>query len=178
MWKSLVIAIAICLISKLPTCSAQSDEDFFESNVRPLLVKHCQECHGEKKQEGGLRLDSRDGWLRGGERGQTIHPGQPENSLLLQAVKYEDSDLEMPPSNPLTEQEVAILETWVKRGATDPRTKSVTSTAMSLEEAKDFWAFQPLKKTTPPRANFSFSGRIRVVLLRSASPGGGVFFHR
>ena len=149
-WKSLVIAITICSISKLPTCSAQSDEDFFESNVRPLLVKHCQECHGEKKQEGSLRLDSRDGWLRGGERGQAIHPGQPENSLLIQAVKYEDSDLEMPPSNPLTEQEVAVLEAWVKRGATDPRTESATSTAMSLEEAKNFWAFQPLKKPTPP----------------------------
>ena len=149
-WQALVIAIAICLISELTTCSAQSDEDFFESNVRPLLVKHCQECHGEKKQEGGLRLDSRDGWFRGGERGQAIHPGQPEDSLLIQAVKYEDSDLEMPPSNQLTEQEVAVLEAWVKRGATDPRTEAATTTAMSLEEAKNFWAFQPLKKPISP----------------------------
>lgn len=148
MWKFLVAAIATCLISKGATGSAQSDEDFFESNVRPLLVKHCQECHGEKKQEGSLRLDSRAGWMRGGDRGQMIHPGQPEKSLLIQAVKYKDSDLEMPPSKQLTEQEIAVLENWVKRGAEDPRTESAPTTAMSLEEAKNFWAFQPLKTST------------------------------
>lgn len=150
-WKYLVTAIIICLISKGSTSSAQSDEDFFESNVRPLLVEHCQGCHGEKKQEGSLRLDSRDGWMRGGDRGQMIHPGQPEKSLLIQAVKYKDSDLEMPPSKQLTEQEIAILETWVKRGATDPRIESAPTNAMSLEEAKNFWAFQPLKPLTAPQ---------------------------
>ena len=149
-WKFLVAVIAIGLASKVTTCPAQSDEDFFESNVRPLLVQHCQECHGEKKQEGNLRLDSRDSWVRGGDRGQTIHPGQPEKSLLMQAVRYDDSDLEMPPAKQLTEQEIAVLETWIKRGASDPRTESTTTTAMSLEEAKSFWAFQPLKITTAP----------------------------
>ncbi len=149
-WKLSVVVIAIGLLTSVSESRAQSDEDFFESNVRPLLVKHCHECHGEKKQEGSLRLDSRDGWMRGGDRGQAIHPGQPEKSLLIEAVKYNDSELEMPPSRQLTEQEIAILETWVKRGATDPRTESVTTTAMDLEEAKTFWAFQPLKKPVVP----------------------------
>jgi len=150
-WNFLVTAVAICLTSTATNCSAQSNEDFFESNVRPLLVKHCQECHGEKKQEGSLRLDSQDGWSRGGDRGQTIHPGQPEKSLLIEAVKYKDSDLEMPPSKQLTEQEIAVLETWIKRGAPDPRTESTTTTAMSVEEAKKFWAFQPLKLPAIPQ---------------------------
>ena len=150
-WKFSVVVIVVCLLSNMPVCRAQSDEDFFESNVRPLLVKHCQECHGVKKQEGSLRLDSRDGWMRGGDRGQTIHPGHPEKSLLIEAVKYKDSDLEMPPSKQLTEQETAVLEKWIQRGAPDPRTESTTTIAMSLEEAKTFWAFQPLKTPVVPR---------------------------
>ncbi len=145
-------ATAICMLASLPLCYAQSDEDFFESNVRPLLVKHCQECHGEKKQEGSLRLDSRDGWMRGGDRGPTIHPGEPEKSLLIQAVKYVDSDLEMPPSKQLTDQEIAVLETWIKRGASDPRTESaITTRGMSLQKAKHFWSFQSVKEPAVPR---------------------------
>ncbi|HTN02428.1 MAG TPA: c-type cytochrome domain-containing protein, partial [Planctomycetaceae bacterium] len=69
---------------------------FFETSVRPLLVEHCQKCHGEKKQWGALRLDSHEALLKGGENGPAIVPGKPEESRLIQAVRHSD-DLQMPP---------------------------------------------------------------------------------
>ena len=148
-----IVVMAIGLLSGLPLACGQSDQDFFESNVRPLFVKHCQPCHGAKKQESQLRLDSRAGWMRGGDRGATIMAGHPEKSLLIRAVKYQDSDLQMPPAKPLTEQEIAILETWIKRGAADPRTDSsaAPTAGMSLEQARSFWSFQSLKKNDVPQ---------------------------
>ncbi len=137
----------------LPTaCHAESDDDFFEARVRPLLVKHCQDCHGAKKQEGGLRLDSRDAWMRGGDRGAIIIAGEPDNSLLIQAVRHDDPDLQMPPNaKRLTATEIADLETWVQRGASDPRRESDTETSnrLSLEQSQSHWSFQPLQAVVP-----------------------------
>ncbi|MDP1564283.1 MAG: DUF1553 domain-containing protein [Pirellulaceae bacterium] len=133
---------------------AKSDDDFFEARVRPLLVKHCQDCHGAKKQEGGLRLDSRDAWMRGGDRGETIVAGEPDQSLLIQAVRHDDPDLQMPPNaQKLTAAEIADLETWVQRGASDPRRESdaETSPRLSLEQSQSHWSFQPLKSVVPPQ---------------------------
>ena len=82
--KYFIIAwVTACIVFIAQMCRAENDEDFFESRVRPVLVKHCQDCHGAKKQEGGLRLDSRDGWMRGGDRGETISVGQADKSLLI-----------------------------------------------------------------------------------------------
>lgn len=145
--------VVTSLLFSTPICHAASDGDFFENRVRPLLVSHCVECHGAKKQEGGLRLDSRDGWMRGGDRGTPIVAGQPEKSLLIQAVKYGDPDLQMPPAKKLSANEISDLETWVKRGALDPRREAVTQTTarMSVEGALNFWSFQPLKAPAVPR---------------------------
>src|SRR5947207_1278538 len=73
--------------------------DFFEQKIRPLLVAHCYECHSaeSKKLKGGLRLDSRDGWFKGGDTGAAIVPGDVEKSLLIKAVRYTDKELQMPP---------------------------------------------------------------------------------
>ena len=151
----LFIACAMaCLVIIAPTCLAEDDDEFFESRVRPVLVKHCLECHGAKKQEGGLRLDSRDSWMRGGDRGDVIVAGEPEKSLLIQAVRYSDPDLQMPPGNKkLSGSEIADLEAWVQRGAHDPRRESTTRTSekMSLEQARTFWSFQPLVPVAPPQ---------------------------
>ena len=132
---------------------AESDDDFFEARIRPLLVKHCTKCHGAKKQEGGLRLDSRDGWMRGGDRGRAISPGKPGSSLLIRAVRYADPDLRMPPNKKLSAREIADLEAWVKRGATDPRRPTATPgpTRMDLEQARKFWSFLPIKTPPVPR---------------------------
>jgi hypothetical protein len=72
---------------------------FFESNIRPVLVKHCYECHSNQSgaSEGGLRLDTRDAVRAGGERGPAVVPGSPEKSILLTAVRHSDPDLKMPP---------------------------------------------------------------------------------
>ena len=145
--------VAVCLFCITPQCRAEFEDDVFESRVRPILVKHCLECHGAKKQEGGLRLDSRDGWMRGGDRGEVIIAGEPDKSLLIQAVRHDDPDLQMPPGvKKLTPAEIADLEAWVQRGAYDPRRESETpsSQRMSLEQSRAFWSFQPLKAVVPP----------------------------
>ena len=111
-----VAAVIAGLLFFEPVCHAESDEDFFESRVRPLLLKHCQECHGAKKQEGGLRLDSRDAWMRGGDRGEAIIAGEPDKSLLIRAVRHDDPDLQMPPNGKkLTTAEIGDLEAWIHR---------------------------------------------------------------
>jgi mono/diheme cytochrome c family protein len=153
--RQCVIAwVTACILFIAPNCRAESDDDFFETRVRPVLVKHCQDCHGAKKQEGGLRLDSRDAWMRGGDRGDAIITGEADKSLLIKAVRHDDPDLQMPPdTKKLTAAEIADLEAWVQRGAYDPRRESATQTSekMSLEEARTFWSFQPLQAVTPPQ---------------------------
>src|SRR5688572_31684782 len=78
----------------------KEQSDFFESKVRPVLASHCYKCHSaeEKKAKGGLLLDSRQGWQKGGGHGPALVPGDPAGSLLLKAVRYEDADLQMPPN--------------------------------------------------------------------------------
>src|SRR5687767_5100914 len=78
--------------------------NFFETSIRPLLIENCHSCHGEKKQKGELRLDSRSAALRGGELGVVIVPGKPDESLLIKAVRYLDADLQMPPKKKLSQK--------------------------------------------------------------------------
>ena len=92
--------------------------------MRPLFFERCHNCHSTKakKQRGGLLLDSRDAILKGGDSGPAVVPGQPDKSLLLQAVRYQDPDLHMPPDGKLKEPEIAVLTEWVRRGAPYPGT--------------------------------------------------------
>src|SRR5687768_5888113 len=105
---------------------------FFETKVRPLLAANCYECHSveEKKSKGGLTLDTRDGWQKGGEHGAVIVPGDPAKSKLLVAVRYQDPDLQMPPEGELSAAQVAVLEQWVKMGAPDPHAAPAGSESM------------------------------------------------
>ncbi len=124
---------------------------FFESKIRPLLVDRCYECHGEKKQKGGLRLDSKAAWQKGGDTGATIMPGDPEASLLIKAVRYVDKDLQMPPKHQLPPEQVAALEQWVKLGAPDPREGPVMATKnVDMATVRKHWAFQPVRVPQPP----------------------------
>lgn len=131
--------------------------DFFESKIRPLLIEHCIDCHGPDAQEGGLRLDSRHGWKSGGETGPTIKPGNVGDSLLIQAIRYANKDLQMPPDEPLPAESVAILAEWIQRGAVDPRDDIPTATntdgeiwAEEFKERLDWWSLQPLVDSAPP----------------------------
>ena len=90
---------------------------FFEQKIRPLLMEHCYECHSEEagEQQGGLLLDRQSGWIEGGETNKAVIPGDPDASLLIAAIRYDSSDLQMPPDERLGDDEIALLEQWVRR---------------------------------------------------------------
>jgi Protein of unknown function (DUF1553)/Protein of unknown function (DUF1549)/Concanavalin A-like lectin/glucanases superfamily/Planctomycete cytochrome C len=98
---------------------AQSPDDHFEKAVRPLLHAHCVKCHGPEKIKGGLRLDTPEGFAKGGVSGHVVVPGDPDSSRLIRAVRGQD-DLQMPPDKKLAPSDVAVLAEWVKRGAIWP----------------------------------------------------------
>ena len=127
---------------------------FFESQVRPLLIEHCYECHANNDISGGLALDSRDGLASGGDSGPSVAPGAPENSLLIAAVRYDNLDLQMPPSGKLSQHEISILEKWIESGAPDPRVENSSGaaipTGMSIAEGRAFWAFKRISNPRPP----------------------------
>ena len=130
---------------------------YFEQHVRPLLVTHCYSCHSEKeaKREGGLLLDSRMGWSVGGDNGPAVIAGDVDGSLLIQSVRYNNTDLQMPPTKPLSSAEIAVLEQWVRIGAPDPRDGAVVERVESHQPSdpvagRQHWAFQPLHSPKPP----------------------------
>ncbi|HVX13152.1 MAG TPA: DUF1553 domain-containing protein [Pirellulales bacterium] len=129
------------------------DVEFFEKRVRPVLVEHCFECHGRSKAaKGGLWLDSRDGWAVGGDSGTAIVPGKPNESLLIRAVRYDDSGLQMPPDGKLPQGAIDDLVAWVARGAPDPRTTSTPIKGNApAAGTTDHWAYRPLVDRPPPK---------------------------
>ncbi|MBX9652375.1 PSD1 and planctomycete cytochrome C domain-containing protein [bacterium] len=132
--------------------------EFFEKKIRPLLVAKCYECHSGKEANGGLRLDTKDFVIKGGDTGPALTPGDPDESLLIEAIRYKNTDLQMPPKNPLSAEEIALLEKWVGMGAPDPRdeaTPVVSSgpSGMSIEEGRQFWSFMPIKRANLPLIN-------------------------
>ena len=119
---------------------------FFETNVRPVLVEHCHKCHGSKKQWAGLRLDSREALLRGGDSGAAIVSGEPHKSLLIRAVRQEDEKLKMPEDGKLSDRQIADLVRWVEMGA--PFSEVQKANARSRDP--NHWAFQPPKEQPVP----------------------------
>jgi len=134
----------------------------FEKHVRPVLVTKCFGCHGAEKQKGGLRLDSRNSMMQGGDSGPAITPGDPEQSRLIEAIRYGD-DLQMPPKGKLRESEISALTQWVKAGAFWPENSASSASAASslassntghsqiTEKDRAFWSFRPVATPTPPR---------------------------
>ncbi len=131
-----------------------ADLQFFEAKVRPILVGKCYNCHSKEadKVRGGFLLDTREALLHGGNSGPAIVPGNPDDSLLVQAIRYKDEDLQMPPKGEkLSDREIADLTEWVRRGAPDPRTLVVKGSSHSYGGVgKQHWAFQPVKKPAIP----------------------------
>ena len=129
--------------------------DYFESKVRPILANNCFGCHGASAL-GGLRLDSSEAMIKGGKRGTSLKPGDPDNSLMIQAIRQNDPALKMPQGGKLKDEDVKILEEWVKAGAVWPKSAApVTSKVESgkyviTPERKAFWSFQPLKSEPVP----------------------------
>jgi len=130
---------------------------FFESRIRPVLVENCYECHSSQtaKLKGGLVLDSRAGVQKGGDTGPAVSPGDPDASLLIQAVRHTDASLAMPPKKKLPSQAITDLENWIRQGAPDPRTENTVATlekrsAIDWNQARSWWAFRPLGSPSVP----------------------------
>ena len=127
---------------------------FFETKVRPILVAHCHKCHSGKEPKGDLGLDSRGGLLAGGESGDVVVPGQPEKSLLVEAINR--TSIEMPPDKKLADADIATLTEWVKIGAPWPEGPGSNGPSLSksrgkiTDEDRAYWAFQPVRKTAAP----------------------------
>jgi hypothetical protein len=145
-------AIALSIFVMQAGVASEPDERLrhFEQQIRPLLASKCIKCHGEKKQEGGLRLDSREGILSGGDSGPAVEPGDPAASLLLEAIRYES--YEMPPTGQLSEKSIQQFEAWIAGGAAWPAdSASLREDAGAItEEDRQWWAFQPLRDVQPP----------------------------
>ena len=132
------------------TRSSEAEQiEFFEARIRPLLIEHCLECHASHTEaSGGLLLDSRPNWERGGDSGDAIVPKDPAASILIRAVLYDDPDLQMPPDGKLPDAAIAALRTWIESGAADPRSevsvKPSSTKALSVADALQHWAYRPV----------------------------------
>jgi hypothetical protein len=149
------LALVLMLLSCAPLL-AEDDSEFFEKRIRPILVDRCEVCHStaKAKTSGGLALDTRDGWQKGGDSGgAVIVPGKPEESLLVKAVRYGDDGPQMPPKEKggkLADAEIAAIVEWVSRGAPDPRIAAKRVGGMTPEEVKRWWSFQKVQLVQPP----------------------------
>lgn len=143
-----------CQAAEPPAPSAE-DLGFFESKIRPLLAEHCYECHSAqaKNLQGGLRLDLASGVRAGGDSGAAVVPGKPDESLLIEAVRYGSDQLQMPPDGKLPDADIELLKDWVARGAPYPDDgQQAQSRKRSIDFAagRSFWSFQPLAAVPPP----------------------------
>ena len=147
-------ALLACLtVGVLAAAPTDAQLDFFEKRIRPIFAERCHECHSaEKKQKGGLSLDTREAVLKGGDTGPALVAGDPEKSLLIEAVRYKNHDMQMPPKRQLSEGDVRALEEWVKMGAPDPRTVAVAKKGrvIDIAEGRKFWSFTPLARVEVP----------------------------
>ncbi|WP_310820959.1 PSD1 and planctomycete cytochrome C domain-containing protein [Stratiformator vulcanicus] len=130
-----------------------SQKEFFETKIRPVLVAHCYECHSDAEQSGGLLLDSRRSVLRGGDSGPTVIVGQPNHSLLVEALQYES--LEMPPDGKLPDEVIADFKKWIGDGLFDPRVdEDSTEKRESLAppvKPEELWSLQPIVDYESPQ---------------------------
>ncbi len=146
------LAVTAAVLAVFP-CTALADDSaaFFESRIRPVLVESCSSCHGETAL-GALRVDSRDALLIGGLSGPAIVPGNPEASLLIQAIRH-TGELKMPlDANRLKEQQIAAFEEWVRNGASWPQAAELREAAIPermSEGERTFWSLRPLVRTLP-----------------------------
>ncbi len=142
---------------------------FFETRVRPVLANECFSCHSSSgRSKGGLALDTRAGFLHGGASGPAMVPGDIDGSAFIEAIRYDDPFLSMPPKSKLSAEEVADLESWVRMGAPWPDAGPTEMIEVSrgsadevddheslnrdidLEAGREFWSFRPVDRVAPP----------------------------
>lgn len=132
--------------------------NFFEKNIRPVLVEHCYKCHSSdsEKVKGGLTLDTKQGLVLGGESGHPgVTPGNISESSVYQAMTWKDEDMQMPPKQKLPDDVIANFKKWIEMGAPDPREQTVANATggrrvIDMDEGRKHWAFQKPVKHAPP----------------------------
>lgn len=146
--KKAVPWLILTLMSAHGADMTPGQRTFFESKIRPVLVKQCYECHSQdaKKIGGKLLLDAPSEMIAGGESGPAVIPGKPDDSLIVQAVRYDG--LEMPPKKRLPDHIVSDFVEWVKMGAPDPRTEPIKVTKVAAQEP--LWSLKPVSDPKPP----------------------------
>ena len=152
-----LLLILPCLLGSTLGLAAEPRKglDFFEAKIRPMLVKHCYECHSagasaKNNLKGSLLLDSREGSRTGGESGPAVVPGKLDESMLIAALDYDG--LEMPPKGKLPDEIIDDFRKWIELGAPDPRDGSalVATSEVDIEAGRAHWSFQPLSLANPP----------------------------
>jgi hypothetical protein len=141
------------------TAAAAEQLAFFEKRIRPVLVKECYSCHAAtaEKIRGGLTLDTRDGIREGGDTGPAVVPGDVRASLLVKALRHTHDRIKMPPKKKLGDEVIADFEKWIAMDAPDPRGAATAKAAkagkyeIDIEKGRQFWSFQPPRRTPPPR---------------------------
>src|SRR5438046_2001266 len=146
----IIAFLASLSVSAAPFASEQIE--FFKKQVRPILAERCYKCHSaqSEKLKGGLYLDSREGLLKGGDDGPVFTPGDPGQSKLIEAINYENPQLQMPPKGKLPEEQIQTLTAWIKIGAPWPsenvQKAPAQTAAFDLEKRRrEHWAWQPIK---------------------------------
>ena len=158
---SAMLVVGLCCLhgtvdASPPAPMSPHQVEFFETKVRPILAGTCQKCHAGENHKGGLRLDSRESLLKGGESGVAIVPGNPAASPMIDAVNYRG--LEMPPTGKLNPRQIAALAEWVQMGAPWPKEAPSSSASRRsdftiTDEDRHYWAYQPVGKPAIPKVS-------------------------
>ena len=150
---------AAFLLIASTAANAAEPAEFFEQKIRPLLLEHCAKCHGDdnarkgKQPKGGLRTDGRAALLKGGDNGPAVVPGDPAKSKLIEAVRYANTDMQMPPSGKLPDAAIKDLEAWVKAGAVWPNDTAAVEVKSVFDLAKrkaEHWCWKPVQSHAVP----------------------------
>ena len=158
MFSAIRFAAVCCLVggfgSSLLAADAPSPEqiEFFEKQVRPLLVEHCSECHGAKKSEAGLRLDTKRGFIKGSDTGPIVVAGNVNGSRLMKVLSYREGETQMPPKAKLPDEKIAVFKKWLELGSPWP---DEAAGAGGGSAAKNHWAFQPVRRPMIPNVKQS-----------------------
>ncbi len=161
------LSILMLLASAMPALVQAAKEnkipaaqlEFFEKEIRPVLVKRCYACHGPKKQEASLRLDSHAWMMKGSDSGVAVVPGDPLKSRMIQVIQYHDDDSQMPPEGKMPPKEIAALTRWVKMGTpwpisrNDPKVIPGNGSYDYATLSKSHWAFRPVINPKLPEIN-------------------------
>jgi len=182
-WQCIAIVLATSAARVFSADATLPPEQlaFFEQKIRPVLAEQCFQCHSaeakqNKKLKGGLFLDSRAGILTGGDTGPAIVAGKSDKSLLMTAIRWQDTDMEMPPKKKLPDEVIADFAKWIDMGAPDPRLGPAVASkrVIDLKQGREHWAFKPLLNAPPPEVKNSAWVRTpidRFILAKQESAG-------